>query len=121
MKRSHMEHAQPDGPSQPPFKKSKTAKKNHIKDLPTEMLVMILENVPLHELVSNCSKTCIKWREIVALFIMKEKVNKLATTHLVFKIKIEQQGWSKDCTDIDLILSLYGMYEYNTSKYLLLL
>ena len=33
-----------------------------INDLPIEIQLQIFENLSLHDLVDNCSRTCLQWR-----------------------------------------------------------
>ena len=97
------------------------ASNTRINDLPIEMLLEIFESLSLHELVVNVSKTCLQWREIITQFILRPKILRLAKVNKAFKKNIEEDGWTEDSNDTDLILSLYQKYEFHSSKYLELL
>ena len=71
-------------------------------NLPTETIVQIFKNIALHDLVDNCSRTCLRWREIIALFLVRPRIQRL--------------GWKEETNDIDLILSGYQKYELRFSK-----
>ena len=89
-----------------------------INDLPMEMLVMILENLSLHDLVDKCSKTCLEWRDAIAQFILRPKILRLARDNGQFKRAIIQDGWTEgeEAQDSDFIMSLYLKYEFYSSK-----
>ena len=88
-----------------------------INDLPIEMIVMIFENLTLHELVVNCGNTCIQWREIIAQFILRSRILRLANVNGNFKRDIEKDGWSQEeANQSELILTLYNKYEFHSSK-----
>ena len=87
-----------------------------IQDLPIEMFLKVVEILTLHEIMRNCTKVCRLWRERVALFILRPKLDKLAKAHWVFKMKIQAEGWTEESDDIDLILSLYDQYQSFSSK-----
>ena len=85
--------------------------------LPTEMILKIFENLTLYQTVVNCSKTCIRWREIVALFVLRPKLLKLSKANHKFRMDAEYQGWTEECENVELILSLYIKYDHFASKY----
>ena len=87
-----------------------------INDLPIEMLLEIFENLKLHDLVVNSSKTCLQWREIIPQFILRPKILRLANVNGAFKKDIEEDGWTEETSDSELILSLYHKYEFYSSK-----
>ena len=88
-----------------------------INDLPLEMLIEIFEKMSVHELVVNASKTCWNWRNHIALFVLKPRLQRLANANGLFKRTIEEDGWTSECNDPGLILSLYKKYEFYSSKY----
>ena len=94
----------------------KPVQETFIYDLPDEMLLSILENLSLHELVVKYSKTCHQWRDIIAQFILRTKILRLATTNGLFKREIQQEGWTEEEQESDFILSLYTKYEFHSSK-----
>ena len=99
-----------------------------ITDLPIELLVLILENLSLYENAISCAKTCIKWRQTVALYILRPKLLRLAKVNQMFKtyMEIAQEGWILKLRvfkgpvlrlwQCDLILSLFRKYESHSSK-----
>ena len=90
---------------------------SEIKQLPVEMLLNIFENLSLHDLVVKGSKTCLQWREIITQFMLRPKILRLANVNGAFKKNIEKDGWTEECDDTELILSLYQKYEIYSSKY----
>ena len=89
-----------------------------IDDLPVEMFLQIFENLSLRETVINCANTCTDWRETIAQFILGPKLLRLARINGKFKRDIEEDGWTEEGNDTDLILSLYGKYEDYKRKYI---
>ena len=98
------------------LRKPQLVQETFIYDLPDEMLLSILENISLHELVVKYSKTCLQWRDIIAQFILRTKILRLAKTNAMFKREIQQEGWTEEDQESDFILSLYPKYEFHTSK-----
>ena len=96
-------------------KKPRLAQNTFINDLPDEMLLSIFEYLSLHELVVH-SKTCLQWREIIARWILRPKISRLAQTNGLFKREIQQEGWTEEDQESEFILSLYPKYEFHTSK-----
>ena len=96
---------------------TQTRNPTNINALPEEMLLSIFKKLSLHDAVLNWSKVCIKWRNIVALSILKPAILELASTNEKFKEEIKLHRWTENCKDSDLMLSLYGKYEKYTSKY----
>ena len=94
----------------------KLEQKTFLHDLPDEMLLSIFEYLSLHELVVKYSKTCLQWRNIIAQFILRLKILRLAKTNGLFKGEIQQEGWTEEEQESDFILSLYPKYEFHTSK-----
>ena len=96
-------------------KKPRLAQETFINDLPDEMLLSIFEYLSMHELVKY-SKTCLQWRDIIAQFILRTKILRLAKTNGLFKREIQQEGWTEEAQDSDFIMSLYPKYEFRASK-----
>ena len=86
-------------------------------DLPVEMLVHIFQFVGIHECVTEYTKTCNLWREVIALHILEPELERVANMHRGFKSLLEKQSWTQDCDDIDLILRFYDDYDYYSSKF----
>ena len=86
-----------------------------INDLPDEMLLSIFQYLSLHDLVVY-SKTCLQWRDIIAQFILRTQILRLAKTNGLFKREIQKEGWTDEAEESDFILSLYPNYEFHTSK-----
>ena len=97
-------------------KKPRLAQETFLNDLPDEMLLSIFEYLGLHELVVKYSETCLQWRDIIAQFILRTKILRLAKTNGLFKREIQQEGWTEYAQESDFILSLYTKYEFHTSK-----
>ena len=99
---------------------AKMAKKEiakNINDLPVEMFQYILQFLNLHETVTIYSKTCVHWKETIALHILSPEILSLAQHNGWFKKIIEKEGWTEDCNNTDFILQIYGKYDYYTSMY----
>ena len=78
--------------------------------LPIEILLMIFEKLTLQENVVSCAKTCTKWREIIALFVLRSKILGQASICQKFKRDIKKDGWTEKCYDVDVIMSLYAKF-----------
>ena len=81
-----------------------------INDLPVEMLVEILEKLPLPEIVTYCIKVCAEWKHAIAKYILRPKIENLADVNAMFKTAIEKEGWNEDVNEPDMIISLYQKY-----------
>ena len=60
-------------------------------DLPVEMLVHIFQFVGIHECVTEYTKTCNLWREVIALHILApelERVAYIGDSKAFWKIKV---------------------------------
>ena len=90
----------------------------NINDLPDEMLVEIFEYLPLDEVVTNTAETSLEWRDIIARFIMRPRILRLAGDNEKFKRNIMDQGWTEEQISTDLILSFYQKYELFSSEYM---
>ena len=97
-------------------KKTRHAQETFLNDLPDEMLLSIFEYISLHELVVKYSNTCLQWRDIIAQFILRLEIQRLAKTNGLFKREIQQEGWTEADQESEFILSLYPKYEFHTSK-----
>ena len=83
-----------------------------INDLPVEMLVEILEKLPLPEIVAYCVKVCTEWQHAIAKYILRPKIENLADVNAMFKTAIEKEGWNEDVNEPDMIISLYQIQKY---------
>ena len=90
---------------------------SRITDLPPEMLLMVFENLNLHELVNNCSRTCLQWKALICQYILRPQIVRLANVNGQFKRAIIEDGWTEETQEFDFILSLYPKYEIWSSKY----
>ena len=90
----------------------------NINDLPVQEFLHIFEFLNLHEAVTVYSKTCMYWKETIALDILSPKIYSLAQKNPRFKVAIERQGWTEDCKEPELILLLFTTYDYYSSKYI---
>merc|ERR1712241_903685 len=77
-----------------------------INDLPEEIIVIIFQDLQFKDIIENCSNTCMKWRFIVAHYFMQPYLKKLARHHLDLRKTFESVGWTEECSEIDLILTL---------------
>ena len=115
-KRLQLEHSLISSASERPSKKVKSvaqtpaavARINEV--LPIEILLMIFEKLTLQENVMSCAKTCTKWREIIALFVLRSKILGQASICQKFKRDIKKDGWTEKCYDVDVIMSLYAKF-----------
>ena len=95
------------------------ATKTTIAVLPPEMLLEIFQNLRLHQLVTNCATVSPQWWEIIAKFILKPKILRLANCNGQFKREITQAGWTEESNQLELIISLYQkkkLFQINISK-----
>ena len=92
-----------------------------IKALPEEMLIFVFKKMSLHDSVMNCSQTCVQWKDIVAVGILQQEMSKLVIKDPIFKKDIKGDGWSEECQDSKLILSLYPKYQKYASMLKILL
>ena len=77
-----------------------------IQDLPAEVLVEIFKLLSFKDVVENCSNTCLKWRSVVVHFFLQPYLQKLAKHHLDLRLSFIEEGWTEDCHDTELIVSL---------------
>ena len=77
-----------------------------INDLPVEILIIIFQDLQFKDIIENCSNTCMKWRFIVAHYFMQPYLKKLARHHLDLRKTFESVGWTEECSEMDLILTL---------------
>ena len=67
--------------------------------------------------VSYCSKTCVKWKEIVAFYIYNSFLQKFAAQDQDFKRKLYDNGWTEDSNDCGLIIDLYQKFKHYKGMY----
>ena len=91
-----------------------------IKDLPPEVLVFILKYLNITDIVENCSKTCVNWKEITAQFFMQPRLLKLSKSDKEAKRALEREGWSKNCQDYDFIICLHEKYCFYKGRILVI-
>ena len=80
-----------------------------IQDLPPEILEIIFKKLSLVD-VENASRTCVKWREIAAHFFFKSRLQSHANLDEEMKNILRSEGWTEDCYDTDLIVTLYEKF-----------
>ena len=85
-------------------------------DLPVEMQVHIFQFLSVNDCVTEFTKTCSLWREVIALHILAPDLIRIANINPFFKSHLEKNNWTDDCEDVDMILSFYDKYDYYTSK-----
>ena len=96
---------------------AKPAQQTFVQHLPNEVLVIIFEQISLHELVTNCANICVRWRELVAQRILGPKIKKLAKVNRKFRMDIKEAGWAEEGKNpTELLMSLYNKYDHFTSK-----
>ena len=88
-----------------------------IEDLPVEVLYKnVFANLnPIS--VSHCSETCVKWKEIVAIYIYHSFLQKFAAQNQDLKRKLYDQGWTEDTNDCSLIIHLYQKFKHFKGMY----
>ena len=79
---------------------------NFVEKLPTELLFLIFKHLNTTD-IENCSKTCIKWRKIIAKFFLKSYLFRLTKLDTVLKNLLHKNGWNEESDDIDHILKYY--------------
>ena len=102
-----------------PFTKFTSSKKmaaKNINDMPVDDFLHIFEFLNLHEAVTVYSKTCMYWKETIAMDILSPKIYRLAQRNPRFKGAIKHQGWTEDCNDPEVVLLLFATYDYYSSK-----
>ena len=78
-----------------------------IQKFPTELLVLIFKSLNLTD-IETCLKTCMKWREIIAQFILQTSLKKLSKFDENLYNQFCGYGWFQDYfNDTELIISLY--------------
>ena len=82
----------------------------NINDLPNEMILEVLEKLTLRELVGNTSKTCLLWRNLIAQYTLRPKIQALASESRNFKRIIQDNDWTGTDDEPEQILSLYHTY-----------
>ena len=82
------------------------------QDLPIEILRTIFKNLDPRS-VKNCSITCNRWKEVVAHYIFQPYLQRLAKDEnlkLSLRQKLKKNGWTPDCVDYNLIITLYEYF-----------
>ena len=77
-----------------------------IEDVPVEVLVLIFKCLSIQDVFQNCVNTCVKWRYITAQYFMKPYLLRLANYHKNLKDSFQFDGWTEECNDHELIISL---------------
>ena len=91
------------------------------QELPTEILKTIFKNLDPTS-VKNCTITCKRWKEVVAHYIFQTYLQHLSKDEdlkLSVKQKLTQKGWTHDCVDYDLIITLYEELKFYKGIFLL--
>ena len=82
-----------------------------MENLPTEIIILIFQHLPLIDVVDNCLITCNKWQNIVIQYFLCPQLRIFAKLNSKLRHDLCNNGWSDDCTDNDLILSLWREFE----------
>ena len=77
-------------------------------DLPVEMQVHIFQFLNVHDCVTEYTKTCSLWREVIALHILAPELIQIANINLVFKSHLEKHNWTEDCEDVEMLIYIYN-------------
>ena len=78
-----------------------------ISKIPPEMWVHIFKFASASDLIHNCQNVSMEWRKTIATNFYSIVLNKLATNNSQLSQKFHEEGWTKDCTNVDLICELY--------------
>ena len=89
----------------------------NIEDFSPEVLVLVFKYLSLKDIAENCSKTCKRWKEITAHFVISQPLFKLSNLDDDLKNELISHGWSIDHNDSDLILCLYEKFKYFKGKF----
>ena len=85
-----------------------------MENLPTEMIILIFEYLPLNDVVNNCLITCNKWKDIVIEYFLCPQLKIFVKLSGKLKHELQINGWSDSCTGNALVLSLWRKFEpYN--------
>ena len=77
-----------------------------ISDLPNEVLLIIFKLLPFPEILRNCSKTCKRWRIIIAQLIFAPYLKLYIQLDDDIKSRFVKEGWNEDLDREDLIIRL---------------
>ena len=91
-----------------------------IENLPTEVLVHILKNLDLADIVENCSETCQRWRFISTQFFLQPELVKLTSENRELRLELLNKGWTEDCQNDQLIITLHEKFYYNQGRILVI-
>ena len=82
-----------------------------MENLPTEIIILIFQHLPLNDVVDNCLITCNKWQNIVIQYFLSPQLKIFAKLNGKLRHDLCNNGWSDDCSNNDLILSLWREFE----------
>ena len=86
-----------------------------IQDLPDEVIGLILKYLNRSD-IASCSATCQRWNQIIPQLIYGPYLRKKAKNNEDLNKILKVQGWTKDCSDHDLIVKLYKKHKLYSSK-----
>ena len=81
-----------------------------IEDFPKEILAKILKMISNVD-AENCLKACPKWRDLIIHYIFGPYLCKIVRNNLPLRNTLIDEGWTEDCEDYDLIISLYKRFK----------
>ena len=82
-----------------------------MENLPTEIIILIFHHLPLKDVVDNCLITCNKWQNIVTQYFLCPQLRIFAKLSGKLRRELYKNGWSDNCTNTSLILSLWRKFE----------
>ena len=82
-----------------------------MENLPTEIIRSIFQYLPFKDVVDNCLITCNKWQNIVIQYFLCPQLRIFAKLNGKLRHKLNKNGWSDNCTNNALILSLWREFE----------
>ena len=91
-----------------------------IEELPTEVLVLILNNLDLADIVENCSETCQRFRFISTQFFLQPELVRLASENEELRLELQDEGWTEDCQNGELIIELHEKFYYTQGRILVI-
>ena len=81
-----------------------------IEDFPKEILAKIFKMISNVD-AENCLKACEKWRDLIIHYIFGPYLCKIVRNNLPLRNTLIDEGWTEDCEDYDLIISLYKRFK----------
>ena len=77
-----------------------------IERFPDEVLVSIFKYLSKFD-IDNCANTCLRWKRVVVFYFFNQHLCKVAKKYKEFKDEFDEEGWTEECLDEDLIIRIY--------------